>query len=42
MNSVRAPIAKSACMRRAVMVVARHGMGTSHNHYYGSRVAAPF
>jgi hypothetical protein len=42
MNSVRAPIEKSACMRRAAMVGARNRMGSSYNHHYGSRVAAPF
>jgi hypothetical protein len=42
MNSVRAPIAKNARVRRAAMVGARNGMGSSYNHDYGSRVAAPF
>jgi len=42
MNSVRAPIAKSACMRRAAVVGARHRMGSSYNHHDGSRIAAPF
>lgn len=42
MNSVRAPIENSACMRQAAMVDARNRMGSSYNHHYGSRVAAPF
>jgi hypothetical protein len=42
MNSVRAPIENSACMRQAAMVDARNRMGASYNHHYGSRIAAPF